>query len=182
MRLRTVRAPGGGCRPHGGRSLRGGACAAWTGESCPPPRRVDLERVGGRVVVPRRPELESGRLRQRVGGDGVVHAAITNSRGGWEQFGGALCAEPICEAEAGVSPRRPRRRWSSAVAGGWSCTGTAHRLRRKGGVCVSAAGRTLVIPENMMIPATAMSRAAPGVRSSAADQNTMAVDVAITPS
>jgi hypothetical protein len=51
MRRRTVRAPGGGCRPHGGRSLRGGACAAWTAESCPPPRRVDLERVGGWVVV-----------------------------------------------------------------------------------------------------------------------------------
>ncbi len=34
----------------------------------PSPRRVDLERVGGRVVIPRALELERGRLRQRFGG------------------------------------------------------------------------------------------------------------------
>ena len=87
------------------------------GEGCRPRRGIELER---------------GRLHQRVGGGGVVHAAITNSRGG------------VCVQREGGSCPNPRQ--VDLEVGGWlGCRLTAAELERE-------AGEGVVSPSKARLP------------------------------
>jgi hypothetical protein len=66
------------------------------------PRLVGLERVDGWVVVPRRPELARGRLRQLAGGKLVVpRLADLEWVGGWVVVGRGVVQRTEELAESG---------------------------------------------------------------------------------
>jgi len=97
----------GSC-PTAARCLRGGACVSWPGEAGGL-RPVDLERVGGWVVIPRWPEFARGRLRPaRTGGSWSSRRRIDLER--------SSSAEPICGGKV-LSPRRLSRRLSGGTVG-----------------------------------------------------------------
>ena len=87
MRLRMVRVPGGGCRPRGGPSSRGGDCVSADGGKLVIPRWVELEGMGGWVVVRGGWSLSGGVCVSAAGGKLVIPREVDLERVGGRVVG-----------------------------------------------------------------------------------------------